>query len=101
MDEQQGTSGTVSAAAPRWRALGKTERRVAGVLIEKAKTTPEQYPLTANSLVNGCNQKNNRDPQMQLTEADVIESLDQLKTIGAAAEVQGSGRGAEVPPSTV
>ena len=72
--------------------MGKTDRRVAGVLIEKAKTTPEQYPLTANSLVNGCNQKNNRDPQMQLTEADVIESLDQLKTVGAAAEVQGSGR---------
>lgn len=93
MDEQQASSGAVStAAAPRWRALEKIDRRVAGVLVEKAKTTPEQYPLTINSLVNGCNQKNNRDPQMQLQEADVIESLDRLKVAGAVAEVQGSGR---------
>ncbi len=93
MDEQQGVSGTASLAlAARWRPLEKIDRRVAGVLVEKAKTTPEQYPLTVNSLVNGCNQKNNRDPQMQLEEADVMESLDRLKSTGAVAEVQGSGR---------
>jgi hypothetical protein len=93
MDGQQETSvaGTASTQ-PRWRPLGKIERRVAGVLIEKAKTTPEQYPLTINSLINGCNQKNNRDPQMQLEEADMSESLDQLKMVGAVSEVQGSGR---------
>ncbi len=93
MDEQPATSGAATTAAPaRWRALGKIDRRVAGVLVEKAKTTPEQYPLTINSLVNGCNQKNNRDPQMQLKDADVMESLDRLKSAGAVAEVQGSGR---------
>ena len=93
MDEQQGVSGTAPLALPeRWRPLAKVDRRVAGVLVEKAKTTPEQYPLTINSLVNGCNQKNNRDPQMQLEEADVMESLDRLKSMGAVAEVQGSGR---------
>src|SRR5262249_16085836 len=46
-------------AAPRWKPHSRIERRVAGVLIEKAKTTPEQYPMTVNGLVNGCNQKNN------------------------------------------
>jgi uncharacterized protein YceH (UPF0502 family) len=80
------------AAQPRWRPLEKIDRRVAGVLVEKAKTTPEQYPLTLNGLINGCNQKNNRDPQMQLKEADVTESLDRLKQVGAVVEVQGSGR---------
>ena len=64
---------------------------MSGVLVEKAKTTPDQYPLTVNSLVNGCNQKNNRDPNMQLEEADVMESLDRLKSFGAVTEIQGSG----------
>src|SRR5262245_13071988 len=77
---------------PRWRPLGRLERRVAGVLVEKAKTTPDQYPMTGNALVNGCNQKNNRDPQMQLEEADVLEALDELKEAGAVIEIQGSGR---------
>jgi len=80
------------AAAPRWKPLSRIDRRVAGVLIEKAKTTPEQYPMTVNGLVNGCNQKNNRDPQMQLEEADVLESLDRLKGAKAVVEVQGGGR---------
>lgn len=65
---------------------------MAGVLIEKAKTTPEQYPMTINGLVNGCNQKSNRDPQMQLEEADILEALDRLKGMKAVVEVQGSGR---------
>ena len=77
---------------PRWRPIGRIERRVAGVLVEKAKTTPEAYPLSLNALVNGSNQKNNRDPQMQLEEADVSEALDNLKGMGAVAEIQGSGR---------
>jgi uncharacterized protein YceH (UPF0502 family) len=79
-------------AAPRWKPLSRIDRRVAGVLIEKAKTTPEQYPMTVNGLVNGCNQRNNRDPQMQLEEGDVLESLDRLKGLKAVVEVQGSGR---------
>lgn len=81
-----------SAPAPKWRPLGRIDRRVAGVLIEKAKTTPDQYPMTLNGLVTGCNQKSNRDPQMQLEEDAVMESLDRLKAVGAASEVQGSGR---------
>jgi uncharacterized protein YceH (UPF0502 family) len=83
---------STETAAPRWKPLSRIDRRVAGVLIEKAKTTPEQYPMTVNGLVNGCNQKNNRDPQMQLEEADILESLDGLKGMKAVVEVQGSGR---------
>jgi uncharacterized protein YceH (UPF0502 family) len=51
-----------SAAAPRWRPLGEADRRVLGVLIEKAKTTPAGYPMSVNAIVAACNQKNNRDP---------------------------------------
>ncbi|MSR30878.1 MAG: DUF480 domain-containing protein [Gemmataceae bacterium] len=49
--------------------LDLVERRVLGVLIEKAKTTPENYPLSLNSLLTGCNQKSNRDPLMNLDDA--------------------------------
>jgi uncharacterized protein YceH (UPF0502 family) len=81
-----------AAAAPRWRPLERNERRVAGVLAEKAKTTPENYPLSINSLVNGCNQKSNRFPQMTLDEAQVQEALDSLRRAGAVALIQGDGR---------
>jgi uncharacterized protein YceH (UPF0502 family) len=61
-------------------------------LVEKAKTTPDIYPLTLNALRAGCNQKNNRDPVMQLDEDEIEQSLARLRSIGAAEEVQGSGR---------
>jgi len=51
------------------------QRRVLGVLVEKAKTTPEAYPLSLNALVTGSNQKSNRDPVLDLTEQDVEEAL--------------------------
>lgn len=62
------------------------------MLVEKAKTTPDSYPLTLSALISGCNQKSNRDPQMDLDEDDVMLALDGLRAIGAAREVQGSGR---------
>jgi uncharacterized protein len=52
--------------------------RVLGSLIEKEITTPDNYPLTLNSLVTACNQSSNRDPVMALDEATVMSSLDQL-----------------------
>ncbi len=85
-------AGTMETSPPRWRPLGRVDRRVVGVLVEKAKTTPEQYPMTINGLVNGCNQKSNRDPQMQLQENDVMDTLDRLKGVGVVVEIQGSGR---------
>src|SRR5690242_18662973 len=51
--------------------LDALEARVLGVLIEKELTTPESYPLTLNALVAGCNQKNNRDPVLELFDRDV------------------------------
>ncbi len=77
---------------PQWKPLAPIDRRVIGVLVEKAKTTPEQYPLTLNGLVTGCNQKSNRDPQMNLQPEDVEESLERLRAAEALVEVQGSGR---------
>jgi uncharacterized protein YceH (UPF0502 family) len=78
--------------APRWHPLEAVERRVLGVLIEKAKTTPENYPLSLNSVKAGCNQKNNRAPLMQLEEEQVDEALESLRKAGAVSQIQGGGR---------
>jgi uncharacterized protein YceH (UPF0502 family) len=51
--------------------LNEVEARLLGVLIEKALTTPEQYPLSMNSAVLGCNQKSNRFPVVEWSEAEV------------------------------
>ncbi len=79
-------------AKQEWKPIGKRLRRILGVLVEKAKTTPDNYPLSVSSLVAGCNQKSNRDPLMQLNEDDVTEALESLRALGAVREVQGSGR---------
>lgn len=76
----------------RWRPLSAIQRRVAGVLVEKAKTTPDAYPLTLNALTSGCNQKSNRAPHMDLSSEDVERALDELREMGAVAEVQSGGR---------
>ena len=86
------TDESTSEESRRWGPLGRIERRVAGVLVEKAKTTPDNYPLTLNSLVNGCNQKSNRSPQLQLDEEQVYDALDELRKVGAVSVVQGDGR---------
>jgi uncharacterized protein YceH (UPF0502 family) len=77
---------------PRWQPLAPVERRVLGALIEKAKTTPENYPLSLNAVRTACNQKNNRFPLTQLEEEQVAEALENLRTVGAVAEIQGGGR---------
>lgn len=80
------------SSVPKWKPLSAIERRVLGVLIEKAKTTPENYPLSLNAIRVGSNQKSNRAPQMQLEEADVQDALDRLRDQGAVAQIQGDGR---------
>ena len=77
---------------PRWGPLSAIDRRVAGVLIEKAKTTPNAYPLSLNAVTTGCNQKSNRAPLMNLEPDDVQESLDRLREVGAVGVVEGYGR---------
>jgi uncharacterized protein len=54
------------------------EARVIGCLLEKEVTTPDQYPLSLNALTNACNQKTNREPVLDLSEAAVQEALDSL-----------------------
>jgi uncharacterized protein YceH (UPF0502 family) len=54
------------------------EARVIGCLIEKEITTPDQYPLSLNALTNACNQKTNRDPVLELPEAQVQQTVDAL-----------------------
>jgi uncharacterized protein YceH (UPF0502 family) len=77
---------------PKWQPLSALERRVAGVLIEKAKTTPDAYPMSLNAIRTGCNQKSNRYPVMEVEEDAVLAALDRLRAVGAVALVQGSGR---------
>lgn len=73
--------------------LTRKQRRVLGVLLEKAFTTPEYYPLTLKALTTGCNQKSNRDPVSNYSEDDVSEAMEQLRACGAAAVVYpASGR---------
>lgn len=82
----------IEQPARRWKPIEAIERRVIGVLIEKAKTTPENYPLSLNALRSGCNQKNNRYPLMQLEEDRVEEALERLRHMGAVAQIQGGSR---------
>lgn len=72
--------------------LTAEEIRVLGCLIEKAATTPDQYPLTTNSLVTACNQKSSRDPVVSLTAREVTEAMLGLRPAGLARTVTGSGR---------
>src|SRR5206468_8719815 len=81
-----------SPAARKWKPLDEIQRRVLGVLIEKAKTTPAGYPMSVNAIVTGCNQKNNRDPVMTLDDFTVEKTLDQLRNMGAATEIDWVGR---------
>jgi uncharacterized protein len=67
--------------------LNPIQARVLGTLMEKARTVPDSYPLTLNSLVLGCNQKNSRFPSMELTEADVFNAITAMKLIANVAEM--------------
>lgn len=62
--------------------LSEVDARVLGCLMEKQQTTPDQYPLTQNSLVLACNQKSSREPKMSLTEGEVGHCLRDLESRG-------------------
>jgi len=91
VNEHADSSPAVSQRAP-WQPLSAVDRRVLGALVEKAKTTPDNYPLSLNALCNACNQKSNRQPVMNLEPADVQESLERLRKLGAVGFVSGYGR---------
>ncbi len=73
--------------------LTPIEARVLGTLMEKARTVPDSYPLTLNSLLLGCNQKSSREPLMELDEAQVASALDTLISAGLVRSASG-GRSA-------
>lgn len=74
---------------PQPSTLSTAEARVLGTLMEKARTVPDSYPLTLNSLLLGCNQKTSREPLMELDETQVAAALDTLKPLGLVREVSG------------
>lgn len=62
--------------------LNPIEARILGCLMEKQRTTPEQYPLTLNALVTACNQKSSRHPVMNLELGVVGHQLNELRGRG-------------------
>ena len=70
--------------------LTEVEARVLGSLIEKDITTPDYYPLSLNALVNACNQKNNREPVMNLDENSVRDALNGLQSHRLAGPARGA-----------
>ena len=72
------------------RDLTPLEARVLAVLVEKESTVPDSYPLSANALTSGCNQKTARDPVMDVTEAEVLATVEELKALHLVTTVSGS-----------
>jgi uncharacterized protein YceH (UPF0502 family) len=70
--------------------LNEVEVRALGALVEKDITTPDYYPLSLNALVNACNQKNNREPVMNLEEDSVSDALATLQEKRLAGPASGA-----------
>lgn len=71
--------------------LTPQQARVIGVMLEKERTTPDQYPLSLNGLTTGCNQKSNREPVMSLSESEVQNIIDELRSKKLLNEQSGFG----------
>lgn len=72
--------------------LSAEEIRVLGCLLEKAATTPDNYPLSTNALTNACNQKSSRDPVVDYSDRMVTETMLLLRPAGLARTVTSGGR---------
>lgn len=72
------------------RPLTPIETRVLATLVEKARTVPDSYPLSLNSLVLGCNQKSSRDPVMDISNDDAQAALESLKALSLVFEASSS-----------
>ncbi|MFM0322618.1 YceH family protein [Caballeronia glebae] len=75
---------------PALRELTPLEARVLGVLVEKQHTVPDTYPLSLNSLTAGCNQKTARSPVMNVSEDEVLTTIDGLKRLSLVFEASSS-----------
>lgn len=71
--------------------LRPDECRAFGTLIEKALTTPGQYPLSLNALVAGISQRNNREPVVEIDEEAALRAVDGLRAKGLVREVNFTG----------
>ena len=71
--------------------LDPVQLRVLGCLLEKQRTTPDQYPLSLNALRLACNQATNRDPVLDLDESTVREAVQRLGTVGWSRLASGPG----------
>jgi len=92
---ESGASATASANPDGRAILDPFEIRVLAVLAEKEALTPDNYPLSLNALVNGCNQLSSRDPVMSISEDTVLDVLQRLMQRKFVAEVTQAG--ARVP----
>jgi len=72
------------------KTLTPIEARVLGTLMEKARTVPDSYPLSLNTLVLGCNQKSSRDPLMEVSDDEARAALDSLKAQSLVFEASSS-----------
>jgi len=73
-----------------WTPLTVVEARVLAVLVEKRHTVPDSYPMSANALLLGCNQKSSREPVMDLGEAELQSALDVLRARSLVIESSGN-----------
>jgi hypothetical protein len=78
-------------ASPTQHRLTATELRVLGCLLEKQRTTPDQYPLSLNSLRLACNQATNREPVLALTDDEVRDAVHSLSGAGWVRLASGAG----------
>lgn len=69
--------------------LDLVQTRILGCLVEKEATTPDNYPLSTNALLNACNQSSNRDPVVSFDERTVTEAMLELRSEGLARTVRG------------
>ncbi|MSU28530.1 MAG: DUF480 domain-containing protein [Pedosphaera sp.] len=71
--------------------LSPEETRILGCLIEKERTTPDQYPLSLNSVTTACNQSTNRDPVTYYGDNVVALGLDDLRGKKLVTQLWGAG----------
>jgi uncharacterized protein YceH (UPF0502 family) len=86
MTSDETTGGGDSTLPP----ISAIEARILGCLVEKQATTPEQYPLTANAVLVACNQKNNREPLLELEPGEVGHALREMTGKGLVRVVDGA-----------
>ncbi len=79
MDDSNGPDNGSNNDTPKPPQLLEIELRVLGALMEKQLTTPDQYPLTLNSLVTACNQKSSREPITNYHQGEVLRALNELE----------------------